>query len=289
MTDEKKFSGWKRTYIGLLNAATVICIIIGCFIHIGGWVGKDIWNGVMGWNSGSGSERSSVAMAGDHSENTETFKKIKGEIAVGNVRLVKGDEYAVSYESYPEGEEPAYKVTDGVLKITQKTKKKNINSVNDIKNRFKGARIVITVPSGSEVEVDLAMNMGSIEIEDLTLEDVKLDADMGSIDIKDAKMEDLDINADMGGIDIEDCSFDEAEIKAQMGGIDVKDCDFSEMEADADMGGITVSGNYDKLKCDCDMGGINVSTGSGKNKLELSADMGGITVDGESVGRNYKN
>ena len=287
MTDEKKFSGWKRTYIGLLNAATVICIIIGCVIHIGGWVGKDIWNGVMGW--GGNSERASVAMAGDHSENTETFKKIKGEVAVGNVRLVEGDEYAVSYENYPEGEEPTYKVSDSVLKIEQKTKKKNIANMNDIKNRFKGARVVITVPSDSQVEVDLKMNMGSIEIEDLTLEDVKLDADMGSIDIKDAKMEDLDISAEMGGIDIEDCKFEDSEIRADMGGIDVKDCDFIEMEAKADMGGITISGNFDKLKCECAMGGITVNTGNGKNKLDLSADMGGITVDGESVGRNYKN
>ena len=282
MTDEKKFTGWKKTYIGLLNAATVICIILGLFIHVGGWIGSDLIKGFMGIGRTISSEERTAT---SREQSLGSFDKIEGTVAIGNVVFEYGDDYGVSYENYPEGEVPNMKLSGSTLKIEQKAS--NRWGVKDIKSRFSGAKVTVTVPKGTAVEVDLTLNMGAVEAEDITLGKVKLDADMGAITMKNVTARKLDLNADMGAITLEKTTFEDGNMKAAMGGISLEDVTFDDCELKADMGGITVQGSFSDLEADCDMGGIDVQYDNDDCELDLNADMGGVTVNGESVGRKY--
>ena len=284
MTDEKKFSGWKRTYIGLLNAATVICILLGIMIHFGGWFGSDLLRGFTG-SFARGDENVSESAVVNSS--TEAFDNITGYISAGNIEIVAADDYGYSYEGYPEKEAPKISINNGVLKIEQKSKKSG--KLTDFKNRYHDARILITMPSDKKADTSLTLSMGAFSAEGVSFGKFKLVANMGSIDLKDVTAKDLNIDADMGGITLTDTSFSDGEINADMGGIDLKDVTFDEADLEAAMGGITVTGNFNELDCECSMGGITVTCENDEAKLDLSADMGGITVNGEDVGRKYKN
>ncbi len=284
MTDEKKFTGWKRTYIGLLNAATVICIIIGCLSHFGGWIGSDLINSFTGSGRKTGTKVSSQA-SGEAA--SEAFDTIEGSIAAGSIEIVNGDDYGYMYEGYPEKELPSFQIKGKTLKIEQKSRNKS--NINSFKNSYGDARIVITLPKGSETDTDLKLNLGALSAKNVTFGDFSIKADAGSIELEDVTAGDLDIQADMGGITISNSTFNDADVKASMGGIELSDVCFDEASLQADMGGITVSGNINELEAKCSMGGIDVSTDNDDASLDLSADMGGISVNGESVGRKYRN
>ncbi|MCR5417772.1 MAG: DUF4097 domain-containing protein [Lachnospiraceae bacterium] len=288
MTDEKKFTGWKRTYIGLLNAATVICILLGIIINVGGWIGSDIFRAFTGFGSDSSrTSESSSTVTRNADDAIGAFDKVEGSIDAGNVKFVYGDDYGFSYENYPEKEVPKAELNGKTLKITQKAKNKK--RIGDFSNSFKGAEIVITLPKEMAVDVDLHLSMGAVETKGVTFGDVKLDADMGSIELDTVTIKDMDLTADMGAITVEDSVFSEGDIKASMGGIELKNVTFDEADLEADMGGIKIDGSFNDLKAKCSMGGIDVTADDSDAKMNLSADLGGITVNGQSVGRNYKN
>jgi len=284
MTDEKRFTGWKRTYIGLLNTVTVICIILGCIIHIGGFIGADILKSL--FDTGRTGSNIEGGTAG-FEETLKAFDKIEGELAIGSLTIKYGDDYTVSYENYPEKEVPTWKVSGGTLKISQKTKK--AWKLGGMKNGYNGAEVVITIPKDATPDVSLEMNMGTLKAEKgMTFGDVNLDADMGSIELTGCRAKDLELNADMGAITIENTSFDEADINASMGGITLKDVTFDEADLKADMGSIEVSGTFEDLEAKCSMGSIEVTNHNKDAKLDLKADMGDVSYNGEPVGKSYK-
>ena len=288
MTDEKKYTGWKRTYIGLLNAATVICIILGCIIHIGGWIGSDIYRSIFGFGSGSLGAKTEMAKAEGSDTDTGVFDTVEGEIAYGNLVLQYGEEYGISYKNYPKDEVPTWKINSKNLKISQKTKKSNWK-LGDFRERYKGAEIIVTIPKDMSPDLDLKMNMGAFEAEEgMTFGDISLDADMGSIDLKECTMSELNLNADMGSITIENATFHDGKINADMGSITLDNVTFSKAELSASMGSITVSGSFDELEAKCDMGGMEVESKNDNAELDLKTEMGGISYNGQDVGRSYK-
>lgn len=291
MTDEKKFSGWKRTYISLLNAATVICIIVGIMINVGGFMGSGIFNSIFRStvNRESASVSDEADRAGSSVMDMESFNTLKGEIAIGNVVIEYGDGYGYQFEGFPKGEEPVGKIKDGTLKLEQKVKNNRLGSVNELKSRFSSAKIIVTVPEGETLDVKLKLSVGAFEVRDFTFDDLKIDADMGSVKIEDCTADKIEVDADMGSVEINSATFDEGKIDAAMGGIELSDVVFDDADIKADMGGITVSGEFNKLEAKCSMGGIDVTTDSQDARMDLSAELGGITVNGKSEGRGYKN
>ena len=284
MTDEKKFTGWKRTYIGLLNVATVISIILGCIIHIGGFIGGDIVKSLFGTGRNAGAEGSAT----DFEEAVGAFEDMEGELAMGSLIIRYGDDYTVSYRNYPENEVPTWKVSGGTLKIEQKTKKKW--KPGSLKSAYSGAEVVITIPENAKMDIDfLQMNMGMLTIEKgMIFGDVHLVANMGSIELAKCKAEELDLDAAMGSITIEDGTFEKAKINASMGSITLKDVTFEDADLNADMGSIEVSGTFNELEATCGMGGIDVANRNKDARLDLKADMGGVSYNGEAVGKSYK-
>ncbi|MCR4692176.1 MAG: DUF4097 domain-containing protein [Lachnospiraceae bacterium] len=285
MADEKKFSGWKRRYIAFLNAVTVVCIIVGCFIHIGGFIGADIYRSI--WHSDTRTIRSDEGSGSNYA--AQQFQSIDGDVSMGSVVLTQGDSYSCTYEKYPDNALPSIEIEDGELKITQKAKNARTFGDMSFKGSYNDAKIIITVPEDAVVDTKLRLNMGAFEAENCTTGELNIEADMGSIEVSDCKVKDLDLRAHMGGITVEDTTFDSGEFKADMGGITVNDCTFDNGEFKADMGGIDVEATFNKMEAKCSMGGISVEASNDDAKMNLSADVGGISVNGKDRGRKYKN
>ena len=281
---------WKKKYLRRLNNITVIVIVVFSILHFGGFAIKGVWNvsknltssflGLFGFQS-SGNSR--VVDSGI--SQTDSFNRIEGTLDLGDISIVYGDDYCVEMKNYTEDTIPTAEISNGTLKLKQKQKKKDVFG-NNLPNN---AMVIITLPEGTEPELDLKLSMGSMDLKNLSMQKVKLDLNMGSISLSDCEMDDVNISADMGAVDLNSCSFDEGSFDANMGGITLRNCSFDSADCDADMGAITVSGSFDELTADCDMGSIDVSNSREDAKYELDADMGRITVNGKDQGGKYKN
>ncbi len=253
---------WRRKYLAVLHFITVACIMIGLVIHVGGWIGKDIWNSMFNKSFESESRTTSGGEA------PGAFNEINADLAIGDFTIETGSDYNVSYDNYPEDLAPVIKYENGTLKITQKNKRKGW-SLNQ--NFSKSGKIIVTVPTEATLSLDLDLSMGAFTAKDLTLDKVKVNASMGSIEFKNCYSYKLDLEAAMGSITIDGGSFDSATMDANMGSIEV-DADFEDLEAD------------------CDMGSIEISTENNVSDLRLSlnTDMGSITINGSDYGNKYK-
>ena len=264
----------------------MVCIILGIFLNVGGWIGNDIFRTVTGFAGfGRGASRSSTEVTGGTLDRIDAFAKVEGEVGAGSVEFVTGKDYSCVYENYPKDQTPEISLDGTTLKIKQKARNNRV--VGDLKNSYSDAKITISIPEKSAVDVDLELKLGTVKAKDVVFGDVELDADMGSIELENCTAKDLDLTADMGAIEVTKCTFDGGKVEAKMGGIDLVGVVFDSAEAKADMGGLNVQGTFNKFEAKCSMGGINVESENEDAKLSLSSDMGGISVNGKSVGRSY--
>ena len=253
---------WRRKYLAFLHFITVICIMIGLVIHVGGWIGRDIWSSMFGKSYVSESKTTSGGSA------PGAFTEIDADLAIGDITIKTGSDYDVSYDNYPEDLAPVIKYDNGTLKITQKNKRTGW-SFNQ--NFTKGGEIVVTVPADAKLSLDMDLSMGAFEAKDITFDTVDIHASMGAIDLKNCTTYKLDLTADMGSITVDGGAFNYGNMDANMGSIDI-DADFNDLEAD------------------CDMGSIDIKTSSDVSalRLALETDMGSITINGSDYGRTYK-
>ncbi|MCR4650339.1 MAG: DUF4097 domain-containing protein [Lachnospiraceae bacterium] len=281
MADEKNCTGWQKRYISIINAITVLCIIIGLMVNVFGWIGNDIINslgklnipGIVSMDNLSDEKAEPVRTT------CEAFKEIDGKLAIGNVIIKEGPDYGYSYENFYADEVPEIKVIDGELKINQKSKNKNRSN--------NGASVEITIPDGKAVEVDLALDLGSLEAEGVTFDSAEMEMNLGAIELKGVTAKVLDLDANMGAVDLKETEFGKGDIEASMGGISLIDVRFDSCKIDASMGGIDVSGDFRDLTAHCSMGGMEIDCKNENASMQLTAGMGEIVVDGKSVGRKY--
>ena len=252
----------RRKYLTFLHFITVVCIMIGLVIHVGGWIGRDIWSSMFGRSFVNESKTTSG------SSTPGAFTEINADLAIGDITIKTGSDYDVSYDNYPEDLAPVIKYDNGTLKITQKNKRTGW-SINP--NFAKSGEIVVTVPADAKLSLDMDLSMGAFEAKDVTFDEVDLNASMGSVEFNNCTSYKLDINASMGSITVNGGSFNSAAIDANMGSIDI-DADFND------------------LKADCDMGSIDIRTSKDVSELRLALDteMGSITINGSDYGRSYK-
>ncbi len=270
-------SNFEKKYLLVINTITVIAIILGCFIHVGGWI--------LGGHKGSTliNGRNASAEGGDLGVWSEDeISALSVKLDIGELTLTEGDEYKVEYHGYPEGKEPVVSIEGDTLTIVQK-------SGRGLNPGISGSDcgVVVTVPDGDRPSVELTLSMGALECKDLELGNVTISSSMGSATVKDCETGTLDIEANMGEIDVKDTEFTTGSFEDDMGSITLKDVDFEEAVCEANMGSIEVSGDFGKLTATCDMGSIRVDADNDDAKVDLSADMGDVRFNGEDRGRNY--
>ena len=270
---------WKQRFVRRLNSITIICIIIGCIIHIGGFITGGILSSLFSFRSGT------TTVGRGEQAATGSFSKLDCSLAIGDLIIQPGDEYSYEYKNYPSGKEPEIKLKNGTLEIRQKG---NLDLWTNNKS-YKDSQVIITVPAESGITADLKISMGQVEMNDLKLGDVKINANMGEVILKKCTTADIDIDANMGGINLTECDFLMGDLDANMGSINILNSSFLQADCDSDMGSITVSGYYNDLTADCDMGSIDVESENSDTKFDLDTDMGSVRVNGRDQGNKYKN
>ena len=255
-------------YLTLLTVVTVICIIIGCVLHLGfGFSGR-----------GNGKMKSDEIA-------TERFKKISLELDAGDVRIRKGKSFNVSYR-YPSNSLPEIKVSGDKLVVKQKMKNIHLNDLD--------CSLTITVPEGEELEgIDGDMDVCSLEINGFlfdTSSEIDITTDVGSIEFGDCTFGNLKIDADVGNILFDACTFKRLTANGDVGDIEINKCTFDSADCKTDTGSIKISGSFSSLICKCDIGSITVDTDNPvkDESMDLKVSGGDITVNGEDRGSSYR-
>ena len=262
---EKRGTGF---YLTLLTIATVICIIVGCILHMG-----------FGFFGGRNKKMTNDEVA------TEPFKSISLELDAGDVKIEEGTSFNVSYR-YPSNALPEIKVSDGKLVVKEKMNNINLNDLD--------CYLTITVPDGEVLgSIDGDMDVSSFEISGMTFDKsskIDITTDVGSIELSDCTFGDLKLDADVGSILIDACTFKKLTASADVGDIEINKCSFDSADCKSDTGSIDVSGSFSDLVCRCDAGSITVETDKPvkDETMDLKVSIGSITVNGSDCGTSYR-
>ena len=255
-------------YLTLLTVVTVICIIIGCVLHLGFGFSR----------SGSGKMKSDEVAA-------ERFKSISLELDAGDVIIEKGKSFNVSYR-YPSNALPEIKVSGDKLVVKQKMKNIHLNDLD--------CSLTITVPEGEELEgINGNLDVCSLKVNGFifdTSSEIDITTDVGSIEFADCTFGDLKLDSDVGSISLDACTFKKLKAAGDVGNIDINKCTFDSADCKTDTGSINISGSFSSLICKCDIGSITVETDKPvKNEtMDLKVSGGDITVNGEDRGSSYR-
>ena len=292
---EKSFN--RGAYMAVITVITVCSIILGSLIHLGGL----FWRipGVFGFGSHVGEGTISGV------DSIGTFAAAKIEMDAGTLTIVKGSEYKLEFDGYPQGKEPHWEMKGDTLVLTQKMGKGlNLKTMGNL-----NCSVTLTIPENANPDMDIRLAMGSADISDLAFGTMSLDLDMGSCQLSDCSMSgcivDADMgsctftdcsmlgcnmDADMGEITLKSCSFTDGTFDADMGNIKLTDAAFTSADCNSDMGNVAVSGSFSDLKAECSMGTVKVTTDAGSENasMDLKTDMGKVTVNGENRGSEYK-
>ena len=253
-----------KKFVTALGIVTIISIVVGTYIHVGGFFmnngvklfGKPIFS--------LGSGGNNVTFSEDYSG----VEKLNLDMSVGDVFIEEGSTFNVSFEGQ-EDLKPEVTLKDNKLVIKQK-KDINIKPINLGKVK---SSLTVTVPSSVTVErLDAELDMGNLEIKDVACKDLFADLSMGNLEIRNAKAEKIGADNDMGDCKIYNSEFNELTADCDMGNIHLELADSSDnygIHATCDMG---------EVKIDGDKEGNNYST-KGDKTITLSVSMGNITVE----------
>ena len=252
-----------KKFVTTLGIVTIICIVIGTCIHVGGF----FMNGVKLFGKpifslGSGTDTVSF------SEDYSGVEKLDLNMSVGDVFIEEGSTFNVSFEGR-EDLKPEVSLKDNKLVIKQK-KDFNVTPVNLGKLK---SRITVTVPSDVTIErLDAELDMGNLEIKDVSCKDLFADLSMGNLEIRNAKAEKIGADNDMGDCRIYNSEFNELTADCDMGNIHL------ELVDSPDNYGIHATCDMGDVKIDGDKEGNNYST-KGDKTITLNVAMGNITVE----------
>lgn len=246
----------KNTYLIILTVLTVVCVIAGAFIHLGGLH----FNGF-----GKNGER-----ANKHNSNTVTtsgelneFASVDVNVDLLKLDMVYGDKFGYTYEGIS-ALEPKFECTEGKLKITQ-------GKVGDRElfgNTKPDCHCTLVVPNGTELsDVKIDVNVGDILISDLTIDNLTIDADLGNVGANNSNLGRVVIDADLGNIEFSKCSGDYVKCEADLGNIEI-DGKFGEIVALAELGNIEIDGECDRI--------------------DAGAEVGNVEINGQKYGKSYR-
>ena len=230
-----------KKFVAILGAVTVICIIFGTLIHVGGFFMNIFGKPIFSFGSS--------AKEADFSQDYSSVEKIDLDMAMGDVVIQEGSSFNVSYKGH-EDLKPEVTQDGDSLKIRQK---KNINikplNLGNIK-----CTMTVTVPSNA------------------SLKELEADLDMGDLKIRKAKAEKITADCKMGDCKVYDSAFESLKGNCDMGNVHVKLTDSADnygIEAKVDMGDIKIDGHNEG----------NEYNSKGDKTMDLKVDMGNITVE----------
>lgn len=226
----------KNLYLTVLTIVTVFCIIIGSVYHIVGW-GFNFFDGLFDFVDGydSSSKKDAGPLVKSGTIELDDFTSIDADVSVMNLTIEPGDQATITYSGNSKLK-PKYRVDNGTLILTQ-------NSVHNMWWGNKKCNVTITVSADQYCELfDISADVGDININRISGEQLFLNADVGDIDVERCTFEAIDIQADVGDVEMEHCDFYLLNIDNSIGNIDVVSAnDLSDyyIEMDTSIGEVT--------------------------------------------------
>lgn len=256
----------KKKYMAIIWSITILCIIIGIVIHVGGFLGRlgsRVFDGKL--FSFGGSEQTTEISS---TEQYSGIKELEPDCDLANVTITGGDSLDISYTGSKDLQ-PIIKNNGSKLQISQpKNNKTRLNSLKNTENT-----INITVPTdGSLTSIDAEIDLGNLEITDIVCDALDVNMNLGNAQINGSRAGRIDAENDMGNIEVHDTEFDSIRM----------DCDMGNITLDG-IGDISV---YD-ISTDCSLGSVSVNGDSvsgkyrsngGDKTITLTAAMGNIEI-----------
>lgn len=267
----------KKIYLTILYIITIFCIGFGIFYHF--------YGNFTNWNTGNEKQ-----VKIDKKE-LSAFENLDLDLDTADITLKQeGTTYTISY-AFQNKTEPTISNKDGLLKIKQKTKK--LGFFKNMKHKKK-AQITITVPTNATFSsLVLSNDVGSVKIDSIQAQTMKLTGSVGNLDIKNCSGKDFTCENDVGDSKINNCSFTNMKVIGDTGNIKLESCVFSTLNGSNDVGDIKATKcekltDY-KIDLTTDLGSIRVgkkkqgtsyhSTGSTQKSIILKTDLGDIKLE----------
>lgn len=235
-----------KKYLTILWTVTLIVVIVGLCIHIGGWIHPFNF----------------FSNVGDVVSNEVSFdENITGlnlDVDMGEITIEPGDKLAVSY-TYREKIAPKIEVKNGELVIKQRSD--NRVTFNKIKNQ---CELKVTIPS------------------DTKLKKASVDSSFGEVILSEQVFDKADIKADCGRVEVIDCEGNSIDLVANLGEVVIDKSNIRSVKAEADMGNVDIEGDFDSIDAKVDMGDLNIVTDKPTDDVDIDADvdLGSVSVNG---------
>ena len=255
----------KNIYLTILTIVTVLCIIGGTCYHVIGW-GVSLAEHFVPFFKSQQEETSTKQSSADNTK-LDAFSNISVDVKVMDLTLTKGSDFSISY-SASEKLVPEYDVDDGTLVLTQKgLKADSLMGMNS-----KKCSVTITVPEDLQT-VDINANVGDINVNQITAENLFLNANVGDIDVNACSFEKVVSDANVGDVDFENTSFQNMEISNDVGDVSVSAKALSDYQMDltTDVGEVSVNDNNYRKSYN--------QSGDSNCKLVIDNNTGDIEVE----------
>ena len=193
----------------------------------------------------------------------DEFDRIEVDASIADVEIVMGDEYAIEYVL---GEDSSVNLNGSTLVIEDESFINHISSnVSNLKNTY----VKIYVPEDEEIDIEISVDVGNVNIEGVVFNDVNIDTDTGNINIE---------------ADSEDGSI---YIGADVGNVNIKGYLACDIEIEADLGKVNITSYYASTSysynIDTDLGKESISDEGGEEleeeyDIDVIADMGNVKI-----------
>ncbi|MCR4716433.1 MAG: DUF4097 domain-containing protein [Lachnospiraceae bacterium] len=271
-----------KIYITLLTIVTIIAIIIGVSIHVGG----------IGFSSKVSNVSNTESFTGDLSD-------ISLDLDAADISIKYGDSIKVDY-NMPENNVPDISLDNGELTIKDKPEKNRwimfgFNS-NPVRN------VDITIPSNTNLDnLSIVTDAGKINLDGLTGKTAKITSDAGDINFSNITLDSINIESDAGKVNIDKSKLNNFVIDVDAGDVNVNDSEFNSFNIQADAGDIGLSnstinsftaesdaGNVEAEDCTINGGSVktdfgNIELNGDIKNVNTKTDVGNVKINGKSV------
>lgn len=258
----------KKAYVSVLTIITILCVVFGTMYHTGLFFRNATVFPFSAFNIGSGSGKNI-----SFSEEYEGISSVLCDMDLMNVTIntTEGNSVKIDYEG-KELLKPVISNDDGRLNISQPQKVRL--GLMDMDLSSEKSKVALSIPKGT------------------VLKSLNADLDMGSMEIYDISSDKLDLNVDMGSVNGSGLTIGNAKIYSNMGNVELGVRDIKDLTASSDMGNVTITSGKDlsnyAFSCSADMGSISINGKKVSNDYEkdgsegnvdISTDMGNVTVN----------
>ncbi len=243
----------KKTFLVILCAVTVVCIVLGSCIHFGVF-GKTV-------KKGEGSYEQIL---------NESFSTLETDLSVGNITVKRGNTAVLSVECSDSRFTPEYSLSGGMLRITQPKVRQTFTSTGVKCN------VEVTVPY-ELVKIKVFSDVGNCRVEEISSVEFSVSSDVGNCIVEDSKATKLTVESDTGNVKIRNTLFDTCDAKSDVGNVTIELP--SEEKAEdytvtllTDVGNVHAFGSSYKR---------NFSQGavSGSKRIHAESDVGNVRLD----------